>query len=207
MKNTSVLIGLALAIPLAMGMGGCAKTMSAFSSFDVKVPPPSATAAAAAPRTVTASEVTAAIQKLPTPDREFVEQAAGANMSAIRFGQLASERGSTPEVRDFGKQMVDTHTALSDQLRRSAASKGITLPIAQLTSEQLAGYERLSKLSGREFDEAYLRDVKKVQKETIASFQNEALNGQVNELATFANQSLPTLNEHIRTAQAQIRRM
>jgi putative membrane protein len=156
---------------------------------------------------VSASQAATAIESLPQPDRDFLKQAASANLAGIRFGELAANNGASIEVRSLGREMVDTHTALSDQLRTSAATEGITLPMAKMTPEQQRIYDQLSALSGQEFDGAFKRNVIKLQHETIVSFQNEAVHGKLSELAMLANQSLPLLNQRVRTVRNQMRRM
>src|SRR5580765_7037565 len=64
--------------------------------------------------TMMPSDVSAAVAKLPEPDRGFVRETAGAHMAAIRFGQVAMQKGSTARVRAIGREMADAHTALQD---------------------------------------------------------------------------------------------
>jgi putative membrane protein len=183
--------------------------LSACATKEEQPPPrtPAAERPASRAPTVSASQMTAAIESLPEPDRDFLKQAAGANLAAIRFGELAANNGTTIEVRSLGREMVDTHTAMSDQLRTSAQTEGITLPMAQMTPRQKRMYDELSALSGREFDEAFERSVMKLQHETIVSFQNEAVHGKLSELAMLANQSLPLLNQRARTVRNQLHRI
>jgi hypothetical protein len=68
-------------------------------------------------------------------------------------------------------------------------------------------YEELSALSGKQFDDAFDRAVVKLQREAIASFQNEAVHGRLSELAMLANQMLPLINQRVRTVQNQLQRM
>jgi putative membrane protein len=156
---------------------------------------------------VGASQAAVTVESLPEPDRSFLTQAAGANLAAIRLGELAANQGSSVEVRSLGREMVDTHTALSDQLRASARVEGITLPVAQMTPSQQRMYNELSALSGRAFDEAFERNVMKLERETIAMFQHEAVHGKVSELAMLADETLPLLNQRERTVRNQIHRM
>jgi putative membrane protein len=166
-----------------------------------------ATPPQSAQRPIGASQAAAAIASLPEPDRSFLRQTASANLAAIRLGELAASLGSSVEVRSLGREMVDTHTALSDQLRTSARTEGITLPMARLTPKQQRMYKQLSALSGPAFDDAFERNVMKLQREAIASFQNEAMHGKLSELAMLANQTLPLLNQRVRTVQNQLHRM
>src|SRR5262249_10604837 len=116
----------------------------------------------------------------------------------------AANNGYSVEVRSLGREMVDTHTGLSDQLRNSAATEGITLPMAQMTPRQQQLYAQLQRLSGPQFDAAFERAVIEQQNLTIASFENEAANGRLSELAMLANQSLPMLNQRVRTVRNQL---
>lgn len=191
-------IGLVSALPVTVA-AGCAENAEMAKAPSAPQPIPQ--------DQISATEVARAIEAMPQPDQDFVRQAAGANMAAIRFGQLALQRGGAPEVKTLAKQMVDSHTALSDQLRERARREGVTLPIAPMTPEQQALYANLSQLEGPAFDQAYLNSVRQIQQQTIASFQNEAVHGQSPSLADFANQMLPSLNERARYVQRQFGQM
>jgi putative membrane protein len=172
------------------------------SSLQQAEPAPTVAQAPVAP-----SRGGATIERLPQPDLDFLRQAVAANAAALRFGQLAAHRGASVEVRSLGREMVDTNTGLSEQLQQSANTVGVTLPIPTMTPDQSKMYDQLARLSGKEFDQAFLRDVAKVQREAIASFEGEALNGNISELALFANATLPLLKQRAHTVQNEIRRM
>jgi putative membrane protein len=191
-------------------LGACAtheEQVATQTPASTQAEPPAKQPAASRRPPIGASQTATAIESLPQPDRDFLKQAASANLAAVRFGELAASQGSTVEVRSLGREMVDTHTALSDQLRRSANTEGITLPMAQLTPKHQRMYDALSALSGPQFDEAFERDVVKLQREAIALFQNEAVHGRLSELAMLANETLPLINQRVRTVQNQLHRM
>jgi predicted outer membrane protein len=197
MSNAKLAIALSIT-PWALG--ACAHQEAAVA------PAPVAVQAAPAPRAAAAPE-RIAMARLPQPDRGFVVHVAATNQAAIRFGELAANRGSTVELRSLGREMVDTHTALSEQLRTSARTEGITLPPAQMTPRQQAMYEQLAMLAGPQFDQAFERAVIELQREAIANFENEIANGRVSELAMLANQALPLIQQRARTVQNQMRQM
>lgn len=197
--------GLVLSLSFALAAGGCAKKQEGMEA-QAPIQPVSPPTAQAPQGTVSASEVAQAIQSLPEPDRGFVEQAAGANVAAIQIGQLAMERGSTDGIRELGRNLVDTHSKMSDDLRASAQKQGITLPVAAMTDDQRARYDQLAKLNGQDFDRAFLEEIRNMQQQTLQSFQNEAMHGQVAGLQGFANQMLPVLNDRARTVQREMNR-
>jgi predicted outer membrane protein len=201
MSNATLVLVLAL-VPGALG--GCAHDEQAAihpaaSAQAAKAPPPA--------QSMSASQTALAIDSLPEPDRDFLRQAMAANLAAIRFGELAANNGSTVEVRSLGREMVDTHTGLTDQLRTSANTEGITLPLARMTQKQQRMYDELSMLSGYAFDDAFKHNVMEMQHDAIIAFQNEAIHGRLSELAMLANQALPLINQRVRTVQNQLQRM
>jgi putative membrane protein len=173
-----------------LGLTACAKSQ-----------PPPATAAKVMP----ASRVSELVMTLPQPDRDFVKQVSGAHMAAIRMGQLAMERGYSAEVRDMGREMVDTHTELDSKLRRDVLiHNDVELPIAKMTDAQSARYQTLAALRGPAFDQGYLQAVLDLQNETLQAFNHEALDGRDPDIRDFANDSLPTLNDRIRTVRREM---
>ncbi|MGH9567462.1 MAG: DUF4142 domain-containing protein, partial [Candidatus Angelobacter sp.] len=61
--------------------------------------------------------------------------------------------------------------------------------------------ERLSKLSGKQFDRAYMADMLKDHKADIAEFQRESRSGHDSQLKEFASGTLPTLQDHLKAAE------
>jgi putative membrane protein len=148
-----------------------------------------------------ASSAAGAAAGLGTMDKNFVTKAAQGGMAEVKLGQLAQERGSTDAVKNFGRQMVEDHTKANDQLKTLAQNKGITLPDS-LDAKDQAEYDRLSKLSGSEFDQAYMKFMRKDHKKDVAMFRKESESGQDPEIKSFASSTLPTLETHLRLAEA-----
>jgi putative membrane protein len=88
-----------------------------------------------------------------TDTQKFVEKAAIANMAEIQLGQLAETRAQSPEVKEFAQMMVTDHTKALDELKQAAG--GATIPSA-LDKKHQKLHDKLSKLSGAEFDKKYM---------------------------------------------------
>ncbi|MDQ6708895.1 MAG: DUF4142 domain-containing protein [Acidobacteriota bacterium] len=136
-------------------------------------------------------------------DNHFAAKAAQGGMAEVKLGQLAQDKGSSDSVKQFGKKMVEDHSKANDQLKSVAAKENITLP-ADVDAKDQAIYDRLSKLSGADFDRAYARDMVRDHKQDIAEFQKEANKGKDDAIKNFASQTLPTLQEHLKMAQGLI---
>ncbi|RYG88453.1 DUF4142 domain-containing protein, partial [bacterium] len=46
-----------------------------------------------------------------SPDESFYEKAAHGGLAEVELGQLAQEKGRSPDVKAFGAMMVKDHTA------------------------------------------------------------------------------------------------
>jgi putative membrane protein len=135
---------------------------------------------------------------LPEPDRDFVRQATGANLAAIRLGQLAIDRGTSPLVKDIGRELIDSHTVIDDRLRATAREEQDGLSSARMTARQEEAYQRLSRLSGPEFDRAFLAAILDEQQHAVNSFNREASGGRDRAIRALAHDTLPLLNDRVR---------
>ena len=133
-------------------------------------------------------------------DASFAQDAATGGQSEVKLGQLAQQKGSNEAVKQFGQKMVTDHSTAGDKLKTIASKDGITVSDAP-DSEGQAEYDRLSQLSGKDFDRAYANDMVQDHQQDIAKFKQEAGSGQNPDLKNFASQTLPTLQEHLQMAQ------
>jgi putative membrane protein len=139
--------------------------------------------------------------RLSNPDHTFAIKAAQGGMAEVQMGQLATQKASDPDVKKFGQQMVDDHTKANDQFKEIASRKGVTLP-SSIAAKDQATYDRLSKLSGVEFDRAYMADMVRDHREDIAEFEKESKSGSDADIKDFATKTLPTLRHHLEMAES-----
>src|SRR6202051_2133179 len=137
-------------------------------------------------------------------DAHFAKEAAQGGMAEVKLGQLAQEKGSSDSLKSFGKRMVDDHSKAGDKLKEVASRESITLP-NDLSAKDQATYDRLAKLNGAAFDRAYARDMVKDHETDIAAFQKEASAGKDESLKSFASETLPTLQDHLKQAKEMMK--
>jgi putative membrane protein len=135
----------------------------------------------------------------PANDVDFAKEAAAGGMAEVKLGQLAEEKGTNQAVKDFGKRMVEDHSAANEKLNAVASGQKLTLP-AKLDKRDQKTYDRLSQLSGDAFDRAYAKDMVKDHQNDIAAFKEEASSGQNAAIKQFASETLPTLEDHLKMA-------
>ena len=138
---------------------------------------------------------------LAAADKSFVEKAAVGGMAEVEMGKMAQQKGSSDQVKQFGSRMVEDHSKANDELKQIASGKGLQLPSAPdaHNQQQMA---RMQKLSGAEFDRAYMDHMVKDHKKDIAEFKKQASSGKDPEIKAFAAKTLPTLQEHLKMAEA-----
>ena len=137
---------------------------------------------------------------VPAADRKFVNEVAGDNLAEIQLGQLAVQKASNDSVKQFGQRMVTDHTAASDELKKVAEQKGITMPTAPDKRHQ-ARIDRLSKLSGADFDRAYMRDMIKDHQKDAKELQRRGERIKDQDINAWVSKTLPTVRAHLKQAQ------
>lgn len=138
---------------------------------------------------------------IPAADRSFAIEAAQAGTAEIADAKLALQNSDRQDVKDFAQRMVTDHTKAADQLKSIAGGEGITLPSSESKADQ-SDTDALQKLSGGQFDRRYIEIQRKAHKQAVALFAKESKNGKDNRLKTFAGQTLPTLQDHLKMATA-----
>jgi len=151
-----------------------------------------------------AKNVATTAKSRPAGDARFAKEAAQGGMAEVKLGQLAQEKGSNDLVKSFGKRMVDDHSKANDKLKEVASRESITLP-NDLSAKDQASYDRLSKLNGAAFDRAFARDMVKDHETDVAAFQKEANGGKTDSLKSFASETLPTLENHLKQAKEMMK--
>ena len=138
---------------------------------------------------------------VPAPDRTFAEKAAAGGVAEVEGGKIAEQRAANDKVKQFGARMVQDHSKANEELKQLASGKGLQLPSAPdaHSKEMMA---KLQKLSGAEFDRAYMDHMVKEHKKDVAEFKKEAGSGKDPQIKAFAAKTLPTLEEHLKMAEA-----
>ena len=150
--------------------------------------------------TMSAGSTGSASAKLAGADKTFVEKAAVGGMAEVQLGNLAQQKAANDQVKQFAARMVTDHTKANDELKQIASTKGVQLPSA-LDKKHQSDMDRLQKMSGADFDKAYMSHMVDDHKQDVAEFKKEANGGKDGDVKGFAAKTLPTLEEHLKLAQ------
>ena len=133
---------------------------------------------------------------------DFVKTVATSDMFEVQSGQLASEKAQNADVKTFGKQMVDDHTNTSGELKGLISDEDIKVELpGKLDHEHQTNLDKLSGLSGAQFDREYVRMQIDAHQKAVALFEGYAAAGENADLKDWAGDTLPKLKEHLEHAQ------
>ena len=152
-------------------------------------PPPPADAAPPAPKPA-----------LSQVDQSFVQAAAASDQFEIQSSQLAQDKARGAAVKNFAAQMVQAHTGTTQQLTQIVQSKGVQPGQPELTEDQQKMVSALQGDNASRFDRDYLHCQIKGHEAAANLFKQEISQGQDAEIKSFAQQTLPTIEQHLAEA-------
>jgi putative membrane protein len=148
-----------------------------------------------------------AASKDPSPqDQTFVNAAARGGKWEVELGKLAQQKASSPDVKQFGAEMVTDHTKLNTELGSVATASGLTVP-TDLSPQQEAEYKKLTNLSGPKFDTAYLELMVKAHTGDLAAFQEEEASTQNQKLKKAVAKAILIVKHHLNMAKSDSAKM
>lgn len=103
----------------------------------------------------------------------FVEKMARVNAAEVKLGELAAQRATHPEVKQFGRRMAAEHQKANAELKQVAAKMNVTPP-AEPDEEHKDLHERLSKMKGPEFDREFMSAMVAGHEEAVRDLERQA---------------------------------
>lgn len=134
-------------------------------------------------------------------DHNFLMDAAMGGLMEVELGRVAAQQGASEPVKTFGQRMVDDHSKANQELMNLAQGKGITLP-TELDAKHRESVTKLSAMSGANFDREYTKMMVSDHRKDVSEFEKESTRGADADLKEFATKTLPTLQEHLKMAEA-----
>ena len=129
-------------------------------------------------------------------DAKFATDAANGGMAEVALGKLALTKTANAQVKQFADMMVMDHGKANEELMAIAKTKNITLP-ATVDADHQKKMDDLSKLTGKDFDKAYVDAMVDGHKKTLDLMNNEAKDGKDADLKAFAAKTAPTVKTHL----------
>jgi putative membrane protein len=143
-----------------------------------------------------------AAAKIAKADSDFLKQAAQNGHAELEASKMAQSKATQSDVKAFAEKMVTEHTKTHQELATLAQSKGVALPDGP-SLMQRAKLKMLAGAEGAKFDERYAESFGvKAHEDTIKLFRDGAAKAQDADVKSFAQKTLPALQEHLTLAKA-----
>jgi putative membrane protein len=139
--------------------------------------------------------------RVDSSDADFLKKAAAGGEAEVELGKLASEKASDPQVKKFGQTMVRDHSKVNNELSKLARRKDVDVP-SSLEDKDQKEKDRLSKLSGADFDRAYMKLMVSDHEKDVSEFEKMAKKAKDPDVRSFASSKLPKLKEHLNMAKS-----
>jgi len=125
----------------------------------------------------------------------FLTIAAEEQQVEIALGQLAAQRAQNNRVKEFGSQMVEAHKKVRREAEELASKHQVPLS-PKLTPEDKQKVDELSKLSGPEFDRAYMNFALHNHETSVEQFQQHVETMRYPDLREWFTSTLPVMKAH-----------
>ena len=139
-----------------------------------------------------------------TPD--FVKRAASSDLYEVAAGRMASERGQSAAVKQFGEHMVEAHGKTTEELKRIVEDEKLKVKLpAEPEAKQQNMLKALSEAKPEEFDAVYLRQQMAAHQRAAELFDKYAERGENDALKQFAANMLPAIKQHLEAVEKLMR--
>ena len=124
--------------------------------------------------------------------QKFLKAAIEGNFAEVEMGQLAKKQASSDGVRSFGDMLEKDHSAANQKATAAATSLGMTPPTSP-NKKQKADYDKMSKLSGAQFDKMFATHMIADHRKDIKDYEKAAKKKDA--AGSYATETLPTLDK------------
>jgi putative membrane protein len=135
-------------------------------------------------------------------DRTFLMTAGQGGHAEVILAGLAAKKATSDDVKKLSQLIERDHSSNNKELKALADAKNVIVPTT-LDAEHQQLYDRLEKLEGASFDQAYVAAMVDGHKKMITVFEQASVSKDP-QIKAFAEKTLPALREHLKQSlQAQ----
>src|ERR1700712_1671073 len=133
------------------------------------------------------------------PSEAFLKKAIEGNFAEVSMGDLAQKNGQSDSVKSYGKMLSSDHAAANQKAMDAAKSLGVTPPSGP-NAKQMADYNKMSKISGADFDKMFASHMVEDHQKDIAEYKKETK--MKDAAGEYASSQIDTLQKHLETAKS-----
>jgi putative membrane protein len=129
-------------------------------------------------------------------DSKFMVDVANESMMEVEMGNVAQEKATDPQVKEFGAMMSRDHSKAADELRALAARKNVTMP-GTMGEDMQKQINDMREKTGYDFDKDYMDKMVSHHKDAVDKFEKIANDNDADpDLKAWASTTLVTLRAH-----------
>jgi putative membrane protein len=131
-------------------------------------------------------------------EQQFISDMLEDGRAEIELGRMAQARSQNPAVREFGEMMVRDHTKAGEELKATARQAD---PRPEETnSDHRELMQKLSGLSGAEFDREYMNAMVAEHEEAVRELEGKSESSTNANVKQWASKTLPAVRQHLERA-------
>ena len=136
-------------------------------------------------------------------DADVLQKLHHTNQEEIKAGQLAQQKSSSSDVKQYGAMLVKDHTKADQDVTALASKINVDLKAMKMHAEHPEKkqvhenkMDQLQKMTGKDFDRAFAQMMVNGHREAIEMVKDARSTVQNAEVKSLLEQLLPTLQKH-----------
>lgn len=136
----------------------------------------------------------------PESAMPYVMMAGASDLYEIQSSQMAVQRATRPEVRQYAQMLIQHHQMTTRQVMAAARAAGMNPRPPMLMPMQRQMLNQLRGASGSNFDRTYVLQQVPAHEMALALHSNYARSGDRPQLRAVASQAVPVVTQHLQQA-------
>jgi len=200
--HTFTRLNTTLAFGAALALAACGKTDSAMADSAAGVTDSVATVPATSADSATMTPPAGGAMTAPNA----LAMIGLSNGAEVQTGQIAEQKGTSNEVRDFAKMIVKDHQAMQKEADELAMKANLTpQPPAQAEQKRAAADQMVQQLNatakGAEFDRAFIDGQVQAHQQTLTELQQLQSSVDNADVRALIEKAIPKVQGHLEHAQ------
>lgn len=137
-------------------------------------------------------------------DKQYAQAMLVRGMMEIRLGETALDKTEREDVKSLAHLLIKDYLNWDSGMEKASVKLGIPLP-KDMDAKEKAEVDRICALSGPAFDQAYLKEVVRLQEKALLMSHHEASNASVSGFRHWAGVVIPDLQDLVKAAQTTLR--
>lgn len=133
----------------------------------------------------------------PETAMPYVMMAGASDLYEIQSSQIALQRATRPEVRQYAQMLIQHHQMTTQQLMGAARASGLNPPPPRLMPMQMRMLDDLRRASRASFDRVYVMQQVPAHEMALALHRTYASGGDRQPLRTVAANAVPIVTQHL----------